>query len=93
MAKTFISVRDVDEETFRKFRARAIAERKKIGDALTALMMRYLKEKEKRKDEHWKKVRALADAKPLNFSPGNERLSEQVDEILYEWKKDDSPRY
>lgn len=53
-------------------------------------MKKLLKEKEKRKDEHWKKVRALADAKPLNFRPGNEKLSEQVDEILYGWKKDDS---
>ena len=90
MPKTFIGVRDVDVETFRKFRAKAITERKKLGDALTALMIRYLKEKEEKKEEHWKKVRAFADAKPLNLGPGNERLSEQVDEILYGWKKDDS---
>ncbi len=91
MTKTFISVRDVDEETFRKFRALAIAERKKLGDTLTTLMRKYVKYRNKGREEHWKKVRALAEAKPLNFSPGNERLSEQVDEILYGWKKDDSP--
>lgn len=90
MPKTFIGVRDVDEETFRRFRARALAEKIKLGDALTMLMIKYLKEKEKRKEEHWKKVLALAEAKPLNFGPGNERLSEQVDEILYGWKKNDS---
>ena len=87
MAKTFISVRDVDEETFRKFKSLAIAERLKIGAALTHAMQRQL-EGRKKKEYNWKAVEALVKSKPLDFGPGNEHLSEQIDEIVYGLKND-----
>jgi len=48
--KTFIGVREVDEEMFRKFRARATEERLKVGNALTLAMGLWLKEKQR---ERW----------------------------------------
>ena len=88
MPKTFIGVRDVDEETFRKFRARAIARRMALGTALTQAMRNALREtREKNLKENLEKVKKAFTIKPLNFGPGNERLSAQADEILYGWKK------
>jgi len=46
MEKTTIGVRNVNEEVFRKFRALAIARRKKLGEALTEAMKGAIKENE-----------------------------------------------
>ena len=50
MEKTFIGVRDVDEEIFRKFRALSVREKMKLGDALSLAMKKTLEEKENRFD-------------------------------------------
>ena len=50
MEKSFIGVRDVDDDTFRKFRAMAIEEKMKLGEALTkALKLMIEENKHKRK--------------------------------------------
>lgn len=87
MTKAFVAVRNVDEETFRKFKAFTIAERMKLGGALTLAMRRLLEEKMKRRKENLKKASALLKIKPTDFGPGSEHLSEQIDEILYGMKK------
>ena len=79
MGKTFIGVRDVDIEVFKKFRAMNIEERAKVGEALTKLMKKALMEREKRKDS---KIR-LPRLKPFNWGPGTEKTSSEIDEILY----------
>ena len=53
MTKTFIAVRDVDEETFRKFKAMSVEERMKLGVALTIAMKYLLEKKKKRKEFEW----------------------------------------
>ena len=86
MTKTLVAVRDVDEETFRKFRALSIEERMKLGDALTGAMSEWIKEK---------KAAAKTKPDPKNLmklsgiikTDKPVRWSEEVDEFLYGLKK------
>ena len=83
MGKTFIAIRDVDEEVYRKFRARSVQEKIKLGRAITIAMSEWISEqntKGKKKD-----IRNLLNVKP--FELGNENLSEEIDEVLYGLKK------
>ena len=79
------AIRDLDEETFRKLRSVAVEENMKVGDAMNIAMKKWLAEKEDRKTK--------PDAKFLLeicgiIKPGKKvRWSEEVDEILYGWKK------
>ncbi|HLC54209.1 MAG TPA: hypothetical protein VJK07_01125 [Candidatus Nanoarchaeia archaeon] len=83
MEKTFIGVRDVDTETFRKFRARAIAQKLKLGEAITQAMKEVLGKKEKTK----KRNGALFNIKPFSWGKGTENTSKSIDEIVYLNKK------
>lgn len=88
MAKTFIGVREVDEEIFKKFRARAIEKKLRLGNAITLAMQKWLEDKKQKDKEKLKGVKELLKVKPFDFGLGNERLSTQIDEILYgseEW--------
>ncbi|MEK6848222.1 MAG: hypothetical protein AABX65_01170 [Nanoarchaeota archaeon] len=80
MEKTFIAVRDVDREEFRKFKAISIRERLKLGEALTIAMRRFIEERVGRKN---KGVKSLLMLKPFDFGEGSERLSKEVEKILY----------
>ena len=44
MTERFIGVRDVDEETFRKFKAAMLEKKIKLGKALTKAMEAYIKQ-------------------------------------------------
>jgi len=82
MKKTFIAVRDVDEETFQKFKEASMKERMKLGIALTLAMKTWLKErliKEKKK----KGIKHLLEIEPFDWGPGTESISQDIDEILY----------
>ncbi|GEM_PF-3715869 len=46
MTKKLLTIRDVDDETFTKFKSRAVSEKMKMGDALEEAMCIWLKEKE-----------------------------------------------
>lgn len=78
MKKTFIGVRDVDDEVFRKFRIFSIKRRIKIGEALTIAMKNILK-----KEANKKIKRQLFNAKPIDFGVGTEKISEEIDKIIY----------
>jgi len=81
MAKTFVGVREVDEETFRKFRARAVEERFKLGYALTLAMKTWI-EKEKNKEIR-PNPKNLLKIKPIKIGDKKVNWSEEVDQILY----------
>ena len=83
MGNKFLGVRDIDEETFRKFRARAIERRLKLGLALTLAMENFLKEEE---NKVHKKIRSPR-LKPFSWGKGTEKTSKEIDEILYGFKK------
>jgi hypothetical protein len=81
MAKTFIGVREVDEETFRKFRARAIEKKLKLGEALTLAMKNLMKEKEAEKNKPDPKN--LLKISGIIKTKEKVRWSEEIDDILY----------
>lgn len=74
-----ISIRDVNPEIFRRLKAEAVKEGIKVGSALTQAVQSWLKGKEATK----KKKRSFFDMKPWDWGPGNERVSVEIDEILY----------
>lgn len=74
-----ITIRDVDEKVFRKFKTESVRKRMKLGNALTNAMRTWL---EKGRGE--KKVKKhFLDLKPFDWGVGTERSSVEVDEILY----------
>ncbi len=70
-----ITVRDVDENVFREFKAETSRRGIKLGTAITLAMMRFKCEMKTRKK--------LTDFKPTSWGKGTEHLSEQIDDILY----------
>ena len=79
MEKTFVGIRNVDEETFRKFRSLAIERKMKIGEALNIAMKNMITNKNK----EGKKKLGIINIKPLDFGKGTENSSEEIDRILY----------
>ena len=72
-----ITIRNLQETIFRKFKAKAANEGIKLGDALAQAM------------EAWasrgsvKPKGRLSDVKPFNWGRGTEHTSSEVDSILY----------
>jgi len=83
MKKELITVRNVDEDVLRKFKARAIEEKMKIGEALTQAMSKWLREKK----SITVNPKILLRAKPFDWGPGTEATSKEIDEILYGSKR------
>ncbi|GEM_PF-1348360 len=74
--ETQITVRDVNNEVFRTFKASAIKKGLNIGAALTLAMEHFteeLKEKQLKFSKH----------KPVSWGKGTEKTSEEVDTILF----------
>jgi len=70
-----LSVRDVDEGVFRQFKEKAVREGMPVGKALNMAMSMWVWDNKKR-------VR-LTDLKPMNFGKNSEKLSEEIDKIVY----------
>lgn len=80
MKKELHAIRGINEETYMKFREKALAERMKVGEALTLAMREWLKkEREKRKID----PKNLLKIKPFDWGKGTEKTSKEIDEILY----------
>ena len=84
MKKATVAIRDVDEETFRKFRSMTIVERMNMGEAVTIAMKRMLKEKGQGRKPDPKNLLKISG---IIKTKKKVRWSEEVDEILYGWKK------
>ena len=73
-----ITIRNLDEEVYRSFRARAVMERRPVGQVLSDAMRAYLA---------WApaiaKRGSMFDLQPFDFSPGNQNLSSEIDAIVY----------
>ena len=78
MTTTQLSVKEVDEKTFQEFKAESIREGLKVGQALTLAMQEWLKTEKKTQ-----KVSFL-NLKPIKGGKGTEKVSENIDKILYE---------
>ena len=83
MKKEIVTFRGVDEEVLKKFKAKAIEERMKMGEALTLAMIKWLEEEKKERNN----PRNLLKLKPFDWGKGTEKTSKEVDEILYGSKR------
>jgi hypothetical protein len=72
-----ITIRDLDEKVFRRFKAKAVEEGMKLGEALTQAMELWIKQKST------KPIKSLLDIKPFNWGKGTEKVSTEIDKILY----------
>lgn len=81
MTKTFIAVREVNTEVYCKFRAVALQEKIKVGVALTMAMQGWIIENNKKVKK--KDIRNLLKIKPFDFGSNSEKLSEEIDDVLY----------
>jgi len=84
MKKELFAVRGIEEETYVKFREKALAKRLRVGEALTLAMKEWLEKEEEREKVN---PRNLLKIEPFDWGPGTERTSEEIDEILYSGKK------
>lgn len=72
------TIRNLDEAAYRELKARAALEKKTIGEAVNEAIRAYLATP----SPHGRK-RSIRDWIPETYPPGNERLSEEIDEIVY----------
>jgi len=77
MTNSQVSIKDVEEQVFREFKAESVREGLKIGKSLTMAMRLWLETKDKKP-----KMRIL-DFKPKGWGKGTEKTSEEIDKILY----------
>ncbi len=84
MKKQILTVRDVDEEAWRRFRARTEEEGLKTGDALSQAIKIWVKEKEEESQERKPNPKLLLKIKPVIVGKAKVvRWSEEIDETLY----------
>ena len=88
MTKKMIAVRDVDEDTFRKFKAAAAGENMNIGNALTVAMGQWAERKKTKAMPNPKNLLKIKGRiKPFSWGRGTVNTSKEIDEILYGSKK------
>ena len=71
------TVRDLDEKAYRALCARAVMEGRTVGTLITEAIRGYLALSTIRR------TLSLRLLRPEEYPPGNERLSMEIDEILY----------
>jgi fatty acid/phospholipid biosynthesis enzyme len=85
MIKGVLTVRNVDEQAWRKFKAKIAQEKLKAGEALTQAIETWVKEKEAK--EMKPNAGLLLKARPLKVGKKKVRWSEEIDETLYGLRK------
>ena len=76
MKKTQITVKEIDEGAFKELKVEAIRRKMTVGTALTLAINNWLSSLKKTR-------KSLLEWKPTDWGSGTERLSEEVDEIIY----------
>ncbi len=72
------TIRNIDETAFRQLKARAALSGKTLGQALNEAIRGYLG-----RPGGAARDRTLRDLVPEEYPEGNERLSEEIDRVLY----------
>ena len=72
------TIRNLDPRAYRALKARASFEGKTIGDAVNEAIRAYVGWPGRRE-----KSGSLRSLRPQEFPPGNERLSEEIDAVVY----------
>ena len=71
-----LSVKNVDDKVFRKFKAESVREGLKVGKALTMSMDSWLEKTNSKK-------MSILNFKPVSWGKGTEKTSEEIDKVLY----------
>lgn len=72
-----ITIRNLDEQAYRRLKARAALEGRTVGELVNRAMRALLD------DADEKPARSLRELEPVDFPAGNERLSEELDRLVY----------
>ena len=72
------TIRNIDEKMYRALKAKAALAGKTVGEMVNEAIQAYLA----RPDAYTKRG-SLKDLKPEEYPSGNERLSEEIDAIVY----------
>lgn len=72
------TIRNLDERLYRELKARAARSGKTMGEVVNEAMEAYLGRPVDRP-----RGRSLAELRPQDYPDGNERLSEEIDDIVY----------
>jgi len=72
------TIRGLDPNAYKELKARAALEDRPIGELVNDAIRVYLN-----RPEPGEKTLSLLDWKPVDFGPGTERLSEEIDDVLY----------
>lgn len=72
-----ITIRGLDEAVFKRFKAKAVEEGMKLGEAVTQAMQMWVSRKRARSRAK------LLDTRPFDWGRGTEKLSLGIDQILY----------
>lgn len=72
-----VSIKNVDEDTFRNFKAEAVRERLHLGKAITLALQSWVNHK------RTKPRMNILDIKPLSLGKNTAHLSEEIDKIVY----------
>ena len=72
-----ITIRDLDEMVFKRFKAKAVEEGMKLGEAVTQAMNTWIKRRSVRRQVN------LTNIGPFNWGEGTGKTSMEIDHILY----------
>ena len=72
------TVRNLDEQAYRELRARAVLEGRTVGELISEAIRSYLASRAVKRG----KV-SLRELKPEPFAEGNEKLSSEIDTVVY----------
>ena len=70
------AIRNLEEQAYRALRARAVLEGRTVVEVMNEAIRGYLARPTPGK-------RSFREAQPILFPPGNEKLSSEIDEIVY----------
>lgn len=76
------TVRNLDEQAYRALRARAVLEGRTVGELISEAIRAYL-----RHGPLKARAASLRDLRPEPFPEGNERLSSEIDAIVYNGRR------
>jgi plasmid stability protein len=72
------TIRNLDEVAYRHLRARAVLTGRTVGDLVNEAIRAYLA-----RPERPQRGSSLADLTPEDYGEGHERLSEEIDALVY----------
>ena len=72
-----MSIKNIEEQVFREFKAESVREGLKVGKALTLAMQLWLE------NRHKKPKMSLLSFKPQDWGKGTEKTSEEIDRMVY----------